>query len=38
MEWRLLLVGAGELKARVDAQVEALGLSERVSILPPETM
>jgi glycosyltransferase involved in cell wall biosynthesis len=37
MEWRLLLVGAGELKARVGAQVGALGLSGRVSILPPES-
>jgi glycosyltransferase involved in cell wall biosynthesis len=37
MEWRLLLVGAGELKARVGAQVGALGLSDRVSILPPES-
>jgi glycosyltransferase involved in cell wall biosynthesis len=37
VEWRLLLVGAGELKARVGAQVDALGLSGRVSILPPES-
>ena len=37
MEWRLLLVGAGELKARVDAQVDALGLHGRVNILAPET-
>jgi glycosyltransferase involved in cell wall biosynthesis len=36
-EWRLLLVGAGELKARVGAQADALGLSGRVSILPPES-
>jgi glycosyltransferase involved in cell wall biosynthesis len=36
-EWRLLLVGAGELKPRVSAQVDALGLSGRVSILPPES-
>ncbi len=36
MEWRLLLVGAGELKARVGAQVNLLGLGSRVSILPPE--
>jgi glycosyltransferase involved in cell wall biosynthesis len=37
MEWRLLLVGTGELKPRVGAQVDALGLDGRVSILPPET-
>jgi glycosyltransferase involved in cell wall biosynthesis len=37
MEWRLLLVGAGELKPRVGALVKALGLSGRVSILPPES-
>jgi glycosyltransferase involved in cell wall biosynthesis len=36
-EWHLLLVGAGELKPRVSAQVDALGLSGRVSILPPES-
>jgi glycosyltransferase involved in cell wall biosynthesis len=37
LEWRLVLVGAGELKLRVDAEVHALGLGERVRILPPET-
>jgi glycosyltransferase involved in cell wall biosynthesis len=37
MEWRLLLVGTGELKAHVDAQVGALGLCDRVTILPPES-
>ena len=37
MEWRLLLVGAGELKPRVSALVERLGLSGRVSIMPPES-
>ena len=37
MEWRLLLVGEGELKPRVNAQIDALGLSGRVSILPPES-
>jgi glycosyltransferase involved in cell wall biosynthesis len=37
MEWRLLLVGTGELKPQVDAQVGALGLCDRVSILPPES-
>jgi glycosyltransferase involved in cell wall biosynthesis len=37
MEWRLSLVGAGELKPRVSAQVDALGLSHRVSLLPPES-
>jgi glycosyltransferase involved in cell wall biosynthesis len=37
MEWRLLLVGSGELKPRVSALVGKLGLSGRVSILPPES-
>jgi glycosyltransferase involved in cell wall biosynthesis len=37
MEWRLLLVGEGELEPRVRAQVDALGLGGRVRILPPET-
>jgi glycosyltransferase involved in cell wall biosynthesis len=37
MEWRLLLVGEGELKPRAVAQIDALGLSGRVSILPPES-
>jgi glycosyltransferase involved in cell wall biosynthesis len=37
MEWRLLLVGTGELKPHVDAQAGALGLRGRVSILPPES-
>ena len=37
MEWSLLLVGAGELEPRVTAQVAALGLGDRVSILPAET-
>jgi glycosyltransferase involved in cell wall biosynthesis len=37
MEWRLLLVGAGELQPRVAAQVSALGLGRRVSILPPQS-
>jgi glycosyltransferase involved in cell wall biosynthesis len=37
MEWRLLLVGAGELQRRVLAQVDALGLCDRVRILPPDT-
>jgi len=37
MKWSLLLVGAGELEPRVAAQVRALGLSNRVRILPPET-
>ena len=37
MEWRLQLVGAGDLEPDVAAQVEALGLGGRVSILPPET-
>src|SRR3984885_3885607 len=37
MEWRLLLVGTGELKPHVSEQIGALGLSRRVSILPPES-
>ncbi len=37
MEWRLRLVGTGELQSRVAAQVDALGLGDRVRILPPDT-
>jgi glycosyltransferase involved in cell wall biosynthesis len=37
MEWSLLLVGEGELEPQVRAQVAALGLSDRVRILPAET-
>ncbi len=37
MEWRLLLVGDGELEPRVALQIAALGLGGRVRILPPET-
>jgi glycosyltransferase involved in cell wall biosynthesis len=37
LKWSLLLVGAGELEPQVMAQVAALGLSDRVRILPPET-
>jgi glycosyltransferase involved in cell wall biosynthesis len=37
MEWRLLLVGAGDRKPAVAAQVASLGLGDRVSILPAET-
>jgi glycosyltransferase involved in cell wall biosynthesis len=37
MGWRLLLVGEGELEPQVSAQVAALGLSDRVRMLPPET-
>jgi glycosyltransferase involved in cell wall biosynthesis len=37
MEWSLLLVGEGELEARIVGQVNALGLGNRVRILPPET-
>jgi len=37
MEWRLLLVGSGELKPRVSSLVGKLGLSGRVSMLPPES-
>jgi glycosyltransferase involved in cell wall biosynthesis len=37
MEWRLLLVGDGELEPRVRARVKALGLDHRVRILPAGT-
>jgi glycosyltransferase involved in cell wall biosynthesis len=37
MEWRLLLVGAGELEHRIYAQMATLGLEDRVRILPPQT-
>jgi glycosyltransferase involved in cell wall biosynthesis len=37
MEWRLLLVGTGDLETRIVAQVAALGLGDRVEILPPQT-
>jgi len=37
MEWKLQLMGSGELRPRIVAQVNALGLRERVSLLPPET-
>jgi glycosyltransferase involved in cell wall biosynthesis len=37
MEWRLLLVGEGELEPRVRAQVDGLGLGGRVRILPTGT-
>ncbi len=37
LEWSLLLVGAGELEPHVAAQAEAVGLRNRVRILPPET-
>jgi glycosyltransferase involved in cell wall biosynthesis len=37
LEWSLLLVGAGELEPGVVAQAEALGLSDRLRILAPET-
>jgi glycosyltransferase involved in cell wall biosynthesis len=37
MEWSLLLVGAGELEPKIIAQVAALGLDNRVRILPAET-
>ncbi len=37
LKWRLLLVGEGELEPQVTAQVAALGLSDRIRILPPET-
>jgi glycosyltransferase involved in cell wall biosynthesis len=37
MEWRLLLVGEGELEPQVRAQVAALGLNDRIRILPTET-
>jgi glycosyltransferase involved in cell wall biosynthesis len=37
LEWSLLLVGAGELEPQVSGQVAALGLSDRVRILPAES-
>jgi glycosyltransferase involved in cell wall biosynthesis len=37
MEWRLLLVGDGDLKGILAALVEELGLSGRVGMLPAET-
>ena len=37
MEWRLLLVGDGELEPRIALQIAALGLGGRVRILPAET-
>jgi glycosyltransferase involved in cell wall biosynthesis len=37
MDWRLLLVGSGELQPLVIAQLNALGLGNRVRILPSET-
>jgi glycosyltransferase involved in cell wall biosynthesis len=37
MDWRLLLVGTGELQPLVIAQLNKLGLGSRVRILPPET-
>jgi glycosyltransferase involved in cell wall biosynthesis len=37
MDWSLLLVGAGELEPGIRAQILALGLGNRVRILPPET-
>jgi glycosyltransferase involved in cell wall biosynthesis len=37
MEWSLLLVGTGELEPQVTAQIAALGLSDRVRILPAES-
>jgi glycosyltransferase involved in cell wall biosynthesis len=37
LEWRLLLVGEGELETRVRAQVDGLGLGGRVRILPTGT-
>jgi glycosyltransferase involved in cell wall biosynthesis len=37
MEWRLVLVGVGELQARVEEQLDGLGWKGRVTILPAET-
>ncbi len=37
MDWRLLLVGTGELEPLVIAQLNSLGLGSRVRILPPDT-
>ncbi len=36
LEWHLQLIGDGELKKVLAAQIEALGLSGRISMLPPE--
>jgi glycosyltransferase involved in cell wall biosynthesis len=37
MEWSLLLIGEGGLEPQVSAQIAALGLSDRVRLLPAET-
>lgn len=37
LEWRLLLVGAGEERQAVVAQISSLGLGSRVDILPQES-
>ena len=37
LDWRLALVGEGELQPRLTAHVAALGLSKRVKILPAGT-
>lgn len=37
LEWRLVLVGAGELQLAAAAQIDESGLADRVRILPPET-
>jgi glycosyltransferase involved in cell wall biosynthesis len=37
LEWRLVLVGEGELEPRVRAQVDGLGLGGRVRIMPTGT-
>jgi glycosyltransferase involved in cell wall biosynthesis len=37
MRWRLLLVGTGDRETSVVRQVDALGLTDRVRILPPGT-
>jgi glycosyltransferase involved in cell wall biosynthesis len=37
MRWRLLLVGMGDREIHVVRQVDALGLADRVRILPPGT-
>jgi glycosyltransferase involved in cell wall biosynthesis len=37
VKWQLQLVGAGELRPLVTAQLNALGLGDRIRILPAET-
>jgi glycosyltransferase involved in cell wall biosynthesis len=37
LEWRLALVGGGELQPSLIAKIKAYGLAARVRLLPPET-